>query len=108
MQPAPIETPEGSVLGPTLLARSQTNYHLQLLQLKLIYCLTIQGISSGSMGQHGDQAIHQLNKALKELYSCCLDNRLTLHLTKSEIMLLSKTSFASGAYSTRFYWGLLC
>ena len=42
MQPAPIETPEGSVLGPTLLARSQTNYHLQLLQLKLIYCLTIQ------------------------------------------------------------------
>ena len=42
MQPAPIETPEGSVLGTTLLALFQTIYHLQLLQLKPIYCLTIQ------------------------------------------------------------------
>ena len=42
MQPAPIEIPEGSVLGPTLLALFQTIYHLQFLQLKPIYCLTIQ------------------------------------------------------------------
>ena len=46
-----------------------------------------------------DQAIQQLNKALRELYSWCLDNRLTLHPKKSEIMLLSKTSFACGGYS---------
>ena len=39
------------------------------------------------VAENGDQAIHQLNKALKELYSWCLINRITPHPKKSEIML---------------------
>ena len=104
MQPAPIKIPEGSAV----LALFQTIYHLQFLQVRPIYCLTIQRYF---VRQHGDQAIHQLNKALKELYLWCIDNRRTLQPKKSEIILLSKTSFACGAYSTRFfffYWRLLC
>ena len=44
------------------------------------------------VAENEDQAMHQLKKALKELYSWRLVNRLTLHPKKSEIMLLSKTS----------------
>ena len=44
------------------------------------------------VAENGDQAIYKLNKALKELYSWCLSNRLTPHPKKSEVMLLSKTN----------------
>lgn len=47
-----------------------------------IYCAAV----------HGDQAVHQLNKAMKELYSWCLNNRLSPDPKKSEVMLLSKTN----------------
>ena len=40
--------------------------------------------------ESADIALTQLNKALKELYEWCLENRLTPHPGKSEIMILSK------------------
>ena len=43
------------------------------------------------VAENGDQAIHQLNKALKELYPWCLNNRIAPFPRKSESMLLSKT-----------------
>ena len=42
------------------------------------------------IGETIDIAIAQLNKTLKEVYTWCLTNRLTPHLGKSEVMLLSK------------------
>ena len=44
------------------------------------------------VAENGDQAIQQLNKALKELYPWCLNNRIAPFPRKSESMLLSKTS----------------
>ena len=106
MQPAPNGIPLRSVLGPTLFAL-YTNHLPSSVPSGETYILS-DDATVYSVAENGDQAVQQLNKALKELYSWRLDNRLTLHPKKSEIMLLSKTSFACGAYFTHFYWGLLC
>ena len=45
-----------------------------------IYCI----------GTSADKATAQLNLAMHELYSCCLANKLTPHLGKSEAMLISR------------------
>ena len=42
------------------------------------------------VGQTADLAINQLNKALREFYNLCLNNRLTPHPTKSEVTLFTK------------------
>ena len=50
---------------------------------------TVYGI-----GENVDQAeAHQLNKALEELYTWCLNNRLTPHPVKCETFLVSRSSF---------------
>ena len=41
-------------------------------------------------GETADKAIAHLNAALQELHAWCLNNRLTPHPGKSEVMLLSK------------------
>ena len=74
--------PQGSLLGPTPFtlhtndspssARSGKTY--LFADDTTIYCVA----------DNGAQAIHQLNKALKEPYSWCLSNRLTPHPIKTE------------------------
>ena len=85
MQPASIGIPQGSVVGPTLFALCTNDLPFSVpsgetyifADSTTVYCVA----------ENGDQVIHQLNKALKKLHSCSLDNRLTLHPKKSEIML---------------------
>ena len=82
--------PQGSVLGPTLFAL-YTNDLQSLVPSGETY-LFADDTTIYCVAENGDQVIHQLNKALKELYSWCLNNRLTPHPKKSEVMLLSKTN----------------
>ena len=90
MQSVSVGIPQGSVLGPTLFALyiGDLPSSVPLGETYLfaddttIYCVA----------ENGNQAIHQLNKAMKELYSWCLNNRLTPHPKKGEVMLLSKTN----------------
>ena len=80
--------PQGSVLGPTLFVlftndlpsavpSGSVNMHADDTT---IYCI----------GETVDLAIDQLNKALQEFYNWCLNNRLTPHPRKSEVILFSK------------------
>ena len=86
MQSVSVGIPQGSVLFalytsdlPSSIPSGET---YMFADDATIYCIA----------ENGDQAIHKLNKALKELYSWCLNNRLTPHPKKSEVMLLSKTN----------------
>ena len=90
MQSVSVGIPQGSVLGTTLFALYTSDLPSSVPSgetYMFAYDTTIYCIA-----ENGDQAIHQLNKALKELYSWCLNNRLTPHPKKSEVMLLSKTN----------------
>ena len=90
MQSVSVGIPQGSVLRPTLFALYTSDLPSSVpsgetymfADNTTIYCVA----------ENGDQAIYHLNKALKELYSWCLSNRLTPHPKKSEVMLLSKTN----------------
>ena len=102
MQQVPIGIPRGSVLGPTLFAQYTNDLPSSVPSAGETYIFS-DDTTVFCAAENRDQAMQQINKALKELYSLCIDNRLTLHPKKSEIMLLSKTSFTCGAYSTSFY-----
>ena len=46
-----------------------------------------------SIGENVDQAVAQLNKALEERHTWCLNNRLTPQPVKCETFLVSRSSF---------------
>ena len=86
--PESMGIPQGSVLGPTLfvlftndLPRSVPSGSVYMYaDDTTIYCV----------GETADLVIDQLNKALREFYIWCLNNRLTPHPSKSEVILFSK------------------
>ena len=86
--PLSMGIPQGSVLGPTLfvlltndLPRSVPSGSVYMYaDDTTIYCV----------GETADLVIDQLYKALREFYIWCLNNRLTPHPSKSEVILFSK------------------
>ena len=86
--PVSIGIPQGSVLGPTLFVLSRKDLRPSVPSGPVymfagdttIYCVS----------ETADLAIDQLNKALREFYNWCLNNRLTPHPSKSDVILLSK------------------
>ena len=103
MQSVSVGIPQGSVLGSTLFALYIS--HLPSSVPSGETYLFADDTTIYCVAENGDQAIHQLNKALKELYSWCLNNRFTPHPKKSEVMLLPKYC---GANPTRYHRGLPC
>lgn len=86
--PVSCGIPQGSVLGPTLFTLFTNDLPSSVSSGSLymyaddttVYCI----------GETADITISQLNKALQEVHAWCLNNRLTPHPGKSEVMLLSK------------------
>ena len=86
--PVTVSIPQGLVLGPTLFTLFTTDlpstvssgFLLMYADDTTIFCTV----------ESADLAIALLNKALQEVYRCCLANRLTPHPGKSEVMLLCK------------------
>ena len=81
--------PQGSVLGPTVFVLFTNDLPSSVPSVSVymyaddttIYCV----------GETADQAaIDQLNKALQDFYNWCLNNRLTPHPRKSEVILFRK------------------
>ncbi|KAL9986828.1 hypothetical protein ACROYT_G001031 [Oculina patagonica] len=80
--------PQGSVLGPTLFTLFTNDLPASVSSGSLY--MYADDTTAYCIGDSIDIAIAQLNKALKEVYTWCLTNRLTPHPGKSEVMLLSK------------------
>ena len=80
--------PQGSVLGPTLFTLFTNDLPASVSSGSLY--MYADDTTAYCIGETIDIAIAQLNKALKEVYTWCLTNRLTPHPGKSEVMLLSK------------------
>ncbi|KAL9970882.1 hypothetical protein ACROYT_G023335 [Oculina patagonica] len=83
-----FDIPHGSVLGPTLFTLF-TNDLPDSVSSGSLY-MYADDTTAYCIGDLIDIAIAQLIKALKEVYTWCLTNRLTPHPGKSEVMLLSK------------------
>ena len=84
--------PQGSVLGPTLFTLFTNDLPSAVKSGELfMYADDTTVYSIGA--ENVDQAVAQLNKALEELYTWCLNNRLTPHPIKCETFLVSRSSF---------------
>ena len=85
-----VGIPQGSVLGPTLYALYTSDLPSSVPSGETY--MFADDTTTYCLIENGDQGIHQLNKALKELYSLSLNNTLTPQPKKSKVMLLSKTN----------------
>ena len=83
--PVSIGIPQGSVLGTTLFVLF-TNDLPSSVPSGSVYMYT----DDTCVGETADLEIDQLNKALREFYNLCLNNRLTPHPWKSEVTLFTK------------------
>lgn len=79
--------PQGSVLGPILFTLFTNDLPAAITTGSLF--MYADDTSIFSIGESADAAIASLNCALQEVYRWCLENRLTPHPAKSEVMLIS-------------------
>lgn len=86
--PVSMGMPQGSVLGSTLLVLFTSDIPSSV-PFGSVY-LYADDTTIYCVGQTADLAIDQLNKALPEFYNWCLNNLLTPHPRKSEVILFSK------------------
>ena len=83
--------PVDYVLGPTLFTLFTNDLPSAVKSGELF--MYADDTTVYSIGENVDQAVAQLNKALEELYTWCLNNRLTPHPVKCETFLVSRSSF---------------
>ena len=86
--PVRMGIPQGSVLGPTLFVLF-TNDLPSSVPTGSVY-MYADDTTVFCIGETADLAIAKLNKALREFYNWCLNNRLTPHPSKSEVILFTK------------------
>lgn len=86
--PVSMGISQGSVLGPTLFVLF-TNDLPSSVPTGSVY-MYADDTTVFCFGETADLAIAKLNKALREFYNWCLNNRLTPHPRKSEVILFTK------------------
>ena len=86
--PVSMGIPQGSVLGPTLFVVF-TNDLPSSVPVGSVY-MYADDTTIYCVGETADLAIDQMNKALREFYNWCLNNRLTPHPRRSEVILFTK------------------
>ena len=86
--PVSMGIPQGSVLGPTLFVVF-TNDLPSSVPFGSVY-MYADDTTIYCVGETADLAIDQMNKALREFYNWCLNNRLTPHPRRSEVILFTK------------------
>ena len=87
MLPVTTGIPQGSVLGPILFTLFTNDLPAAITMGSLF--MYADDTSIFCIGESADAAIASLNRALQEVYRWCLENRLTPHPAKSEVMLIS-------------------
>ena len=88
--PVPLRMgiPQGSGLGPTLFVLFTNDLPSSVLTGSVY--MYADDTTVFCIGETADLAIAKLNKALREFYTWCLNNRLTPHPSKSEVILFTK------------------
>ena len=94
--------PQGSVLGPTLFTLFTNDLPSAVKSGELFM---FADDTTVYIGENVDQAVAQLNKALEELHTWCLNNRLTPQPVKCETFLVSKSSFVGPIAPVRIACG---
>ena len=97
--------PQGSVLGPSLVTLFTNDLPSSVVS-DLLY-MYADDTTIFCIGETADTAITQLNKVLDEIHIWCLNNRLTPHLRKSEVMLISKGTLIGHIAPARLWNSIL-